>query len=699
MATPPPIPIWKTAPFVRLLPPFIIGILLQWHLRCSLSHILLALACFAVATALFRALPQYARYRLQWLNGICICLLLMATGALLTHQKDIRHHAQWFGHSYHDSDYLVVRINGPLSEKPKSYKAEAVVENIVSQDSSWAVTGNVLLYFAKDSALPNIGYGDRLLLRKPLQRIRNMGNPGSFDYERYAAFQQVFHNGFLRPGDYLPWGRPSPNPLWQWLYKTKEQVLAILKKHIKGRDELGIAEALLIGHKEDLDKDLVQAYSNTGVVHIIAISGLHLGLIYALLLWLLGKIPYIKNKKAPKALAIIAGLWLFALITGASASVLRSAVMFSFIVLGGQLGKKTTVYNALAVSAALLLTYDPFLLWDVGFQLSYLAVLGIVAFQRPIYNWWPVRNKWTDKIWQLTAVSLAAQLLTFPVCLYYFHQFPILFLLANLVAVPLSSLILIAELLLVALAWVPGLGGWVGKCTELLLGVMNGFIRWLNQLPFALWDAIPASLASTCLLYAAVLGLCYWLLTKAKPLLYLALGGTAAFAMVLVHAQWQSYGQCKMVVYHVPQRQAIDFVQGNRYHFVGDTALQQPGLLQNFHLKPSRIQLYANTPAERLPALQITGRQFVLGNKNIVLIDSGLVFVPPPQKIRADVVVLSGNPPVRIPQLAAVFDCPLYVFDGTNSLWKINNWKKDCEGLALRHHSVAEKGAFVLDAE
>jgi competence protein ComEC len=688
------IPAWKTAPFIRLLIPLITGIVLQWHIQIDLAPIALALTCFAVAYSACFLLPLRLRYRWQWLQGGLLNLLLVAVAAFVTYQKDIRHGSQWFGHTYHDSDYLIVRINEPLTEKAKSFKAEAVIESLVNNDSSHAVKGKLLLYFAKDSSMPNLQYGDRILLNKPLQRIQNMGNPGSFNYERYAAFQQLFHNAFVKTTDYVVLSDKAPNTFWQWIYRTKAHVLSVLRKHIATKDERGIAEALLIGYKEDLDKDLVQAYSNTGVVHIIAISGLHLGIIYMLLLGLFNRLPMVNKSKWIKALGILAGLWFFALITGASAS-----VMFSFMVLGEQAGKKSSMYNALAVSATLLLVYNPYLLWDVGFQLSYLAVVGIVAFQKPIYNWWYIQNKWADKVWKLTAVSLAAQLLTFPVCIYYFHQFPMLFLVANLIAVPLSSLILLAELLLVALAWVPSVGIYLGKAITGLLWCMNAVIRWINGLPMALWDAIPATLLTTWLLYAAVMGTCYWLLYKKKTWLYLALGSMAAFAIVQVYTKWQVYGQCKMIVYNVPQRQAIDFVQGSAYHFVGDSSLQLAGLLQNFHLKPSRISLQLTQPSLQLPALQMQGRQFVLGNKKIIIIDSSLLFEPPAQKIKADVIVLSGNPKLRIPQLAAVFDCSQYVFDAANSLWKINYWKKDCEQLLLRCHSVAEQGAFILDAE
>jgi competence protein ComEC len=379
--------------------------------------------------------------------------------------------------------------------------------------------------------------------------------------------------------------------------------------------------------------------------------------------------------------------------------VLRSAVMFTFIVLGENAGKKSSMYNSLAVSAAMLLLFNPYFLWDVGFQLSYLAVIGIVAFQKPISNWFYSEKKWADKLWKLTAVSIAAQLLTFPICIYYFHQFPVLFLFANLIAVPLSSLILFMEIFLAAFAWVPYIGVYTGKITAWMVMVMNKIILWINQLPFALWDKIPASLLTTWLLYALLLGICYWLLHKNKTLFKFSLWMAVAFASAHAYGKWVVHRQHKIIVYNVPRHQAVDFITGSSYQFIGDSVLLQDGLLQNFHLKPARTAMQLTQRSNVLTKLENDKRLFVFGSKRIFILDTALVFEKPAQKIPVDIILLSKNPKLYIPQLAEVFDCRQYVFDASNSLWKINYWKKDCEKLLLRCHSVAEQGAFVVEAE
>lgn len=698
MSQPYSIPVYKQAPFLRLLVPFIAGIILQWYIQFYFPMIIVGMVAYAVAIVLFYFLPLSLRYKLRIFQGLLINALLLLFGLLITWQKDVRHNDSWYGNYYTDSSFIVVKINEPLVEKAKSYKAEGIVESIIINDSAIACTGKLLLYFSKDSLESGLHYGDRILVGKKLQAIKNSGNPGAFDYERYAAFQQTFHNVFLKEKDYLLLPQRHSNAFQLFIFSARENILTTLRKNINsGKDELGIAEALLIGYTNDLDKDLVQAYSNTGVVHIIAISGMHLGLIYVMLVWLFARIPLVKRYKLVQVVLILSCLWLFSLLTGAAASVLRSAVMFTFITIGKNLSKRSTVYNSLAASAFVMLCFNPYYLWDVGFQLSYLAIVGIVVFQRPIYNSLYIKNKWIDSLWKLVAISLAAQVLTFPICIYYFHQFPNLFLITNIIAVPLSSIILYAEIFLVAFSWIPFVGMGLGKITGWLVWLMNKIILAVDGISFAVWDNIPANILSTGLMYAVVIGMSAWLIHKNNKLLRFLLCSLLSFVMVIAYGKWQIVNQKKIVVYNVAQHQAIDLVNAGSYQFIGDSILLEEGILQNFHLKPGRVVLQLNQRTDAIAAGTAFGSFYQFENKRILVVDKPLLFEPTQQKIDVDIIIISKNVKLYIPQLARVFNCNQYVADASNSLWKIAKWKKDCETLHLRLHSVPEQGAFIVE--
>jgi competence protein ComEC len=693
------IPIWKKAPFLRLLIPFIAGIILQWYLQIPITFITVCIVCFSISFFLFYLLPLKVRYKLAWFQGLLLYFLLTSIALFITWQQDIRHNEKWFGHLYTEQSTLIVKLNEPLIEKTNSFKADGIVETLIKDGKSYAVNGKLLLYFKKTDTVRLLKYGDKICINTPLQKIKNSGNPGAFNYERYAAFQQLFYNVYLKPTDYLQVPESSVNPFYKMIFSAQQYVIGSLKKYLPDdKNTIGIAEALLIGYKEDLDKDLVQAYSNTGVVHVIAISGLHLGLIYVMLLWIFTRLPFIKKSKIIRAVLILTCLWLFAILTGASASVLRSAVMFTCILIGSNFFKQASVYNSLAASAFLLLAYNPYFLRDVGFVLSYFAVFGIVWLQQPIYRLLFIKNKWLDKIWAMMSVTLAAQIITFPICIYYFHQFPNLFLITNLLIVPLSTVVLFAEIFLMAFSWLPFIAALIGKLVYWFVWLMNYITTTFDGLYFSVVDKMYATAFSTWLLYGFVFGCCAWFLYRSKKVLQLSMLCLLAFTALHVYAKYNLLHQQKIIVYNVAQHKAIDFVHKDKYYFVGDSIMKVDGVLQNFHLKPARVLLQANL-TDTITQVFHKDMFWQYGDRTCIFIDSTMKLKPVSNKIKVDMLLISKNPKIKIEDITCAISPSIVVFDASNSLWKIENWKKECEQLLLRCHSVSAQGAFVMDVE
>jgi len=454
----------------------IIGIILQWQFQFPAKLSWFVFSFFVLLLFTGFLLQGFARFRWNALSGVAVAFVFLSLGSLLTWYKDVRHNSAWFGNYYNEPGLISVRLTESPAEKTNSYRSIANVTSVEVEGRTISTTGYLVVYFQKDSFVAGLEEGSQIVFSKPLQEIKNAGNPGGFDFKRHSIFQGITHQIYLKPGEFVVLSEKNKNVLANILDLIRKKTLNTLRKNIPGEKESGLAEALLIGYKNDLDKDLVQSYTNTGVVHIIAISGMHLALIY----WLLSQICRpLKNRRGLKwifPLLVISGLWLFSLIAGAQASVVRSAVMFTCIVLGESISKKSSIYNTLAVSAFILLCHDPFWLWDVGFQLSYAAVLSIVIFMKPIYNWFYIKNKTLDFIWKLNAVSLSAQLLTTPFSIYHFHQFPNFFLLTNFVAVPLSSIIVLGEIFLCAISFIPFLASMAGKILSWFIWLMNSYI-------------------------------------------------------------------------------------------------------------------------------------------------------------------------------------------------------------------------------
>lgn len=685
----------KKIPFIRLLLFFVAGILIEWYLQIEWQFLLYGFIIPLIGIITYFFLPLSIKFSSSWFNGICILLLFSLLGAVVTYTHNVRNQPDWYQNNYATNTKILVTLEEPLVAKENSYKALATVD-AVWNNGIWNKTdGEILVYFKKNSIPPSIDYGSQIVIQKPLQEIKNSGNPGAFDYKRYCLFHNITAQVFLKDDEYAVLPTKNINRLNQTLFALRDGTIHALQQNIPNEKEQGVAEALLIGYREDLDKDLVQAYSNTGVVHIIAISGLHLGMIYGLMVWIFARFKRNQFTKILKPVTILFVLWAFTLVVGGVPSIMRSAVMFTFIVFGDMLGKRSNMYNTLAASAFCMLATNPFMLWDVGFLLSYAAVISIITFQRHIYNWLYYQNKMLDKVWALTSVTLSAQILTIPIVVFYFHQFPNLFLITNFIAVPLSGLILYGEILLLIFSFLSPVAKAIGFILGYMLKAMDGFIENINALPFAVWNNLQISVFQTWMLYGATIGICVWLIFKSSKAFIISLAFASLFAFSLSIEYINRNQQEKLIVYNVPKQSAIDFIQCSNYNFSGDSILLHDGFLRNFHLKPARI-LYKTTAATENSSIkenEITN----INGKRILVLTQSLPRQPYTSKIPVDILVLSHNPRIYINQLQQAFDCKLIVFDSSNPLWKIQLWKKDCDSLHLRFHSTPDDGAFVMD--
>lgn len=381
-----------------------------------------------------------------------------------------------------------------------------------TRDSIFTPSADLLLYIKKDSDALIPSFGDRIAFRKKPERIKNFIEGSSFDYQRYCALKNIHYQVFINPSEIICLNRNKTNSINEFLFATQDWIVAILQRYIQGRKECGLAEALLIGYKNDLDRSLIQSYSNTGVVHVVAISGLHLGLIYAILNMLCK--PF--KRKMLRPAIVLTGLWLFSLLAGSSPSVLRSAVMFTSIIVGEAVTRKSSVINNLSVSAFLLLCYDPYWLWDLGFVLSYSALLSIVLFMKPLYHTYISSNRIIDSVWKLNAVTVSAQILTLPVLLYSFGQFPNLFIVTNFLAIPLSGIILIGEIVLCASYFIEPIAMAVGYILTNLIKLMNAIVEYLDRLPYSTTANIHINMLQVVLLYVFIAFASQWTFAKHK---------------------------------------------------------------------------------------------------------------------------------------------------------------------------------------
>ena len=498
-------PWWNVFPFVRLLLPFIAGIYFQLAYQPAAIGSIAAIAL--IITAILKKAPIYLRFRLRFITGLSFHVILFAFGSFAVFVHDIRNSPQWFAsHPY--EQLLAVSISEPRSGKTGYHIDASIVKR--RQKNTWYNTAGIVRLRITDNK-KTIFKGSVLRFTRPPKPAEN--RPGSpFDYRAYLANRNIYHQLSINSADLeILHAETAPRST---ITRLRNAILSILDKAFPISSERALAQALLIGERAELDKTLVQAYSDTGVIHVIAVSGLHLGLIYGMLIMVLKPFTGKRQGKLLVNVSVAIALWIFTLICGASPSVVRSAVMFTSLLVGDSIGSENNTGNALASSAFLLLCYDPFLIRDVGFQLSYAAVASLLLYNRSVASIYHTENGLLANVWSSISTSISAQILTTPLILVHFHQFPIVFILSNLVAVPISGLILLFLILLCLLNTVPMLSMMIIKASSLLIGFMNQQVTRLASLPFSTWKNIAYTTQDMVLMYLSILFLTLYVKTR-----------------------------------------------------------------------------------------------------------------------------------------------------------------------------------------
>ncbi|HSB93706.1 MAG TPA: ComEC/Rec2 family competence protein [Flavitalea sp.] len=673
---------------LRVFVPFATGICIQYYLPqppATLYSVFVIIVALAIGYGFFPANVQFRLSMAAGMNMICIAAIGGMLVLCLKQQKP----TDEFVHSLFGGSLFIRLIDEPVN-KGKIQKATAELVEYRRHDTSFRVSGKIQVTYLIDSTAPLLNPGQELLIGKPLDTIADNSNPGGFDFREYSLRQGIRYQVFLKKNDFTITG-VRIHPLDRLLAGIRAFILNAIRSNIKGKEEAGLAEALLIGYKNDLDKDLVQSYSNTGVVHVIAISGLHLALIY----WIMGKgCDLLKfHKKNVKPIVVICGLWIFALLAGASPSVVRSAVMFTVIVAGEMMRRKAHILNSLAGSAFCLLCYNPYWLWDLGFQLSYIAVLSLVLYSKPINNALYFRNPVFENLWSLVSVTLAAQILTTPLTLMNFHKFPLLFLFTNCICVPLSSLLLIGELVLCSISWLHAPAEWVGVALLHGLKFMNSVVRFFERYPFSNFQPVQISILQTLILYGMITSGMHSIIYNDRRSLAFVLIGMASFAGL----RWISFvdagRQYRLIVYNVPGKMAVDVFQGRQANTLQYANRQMVPAEVNQYLSNSRVM--ARIDQRSIKTQQVTGESVLsLGGLQIGWLNGPTV----PAVLKeepVDILVVSQNSMARSLNQLDGLKIRLVIADGTNSRSLLQHYRRFFHNKNIPYHSVSEEGAFV----
>ncbi len=686
---------WRLMPFIKLIAPFAVGIGVGIYHNEPHGYLwLVVLAVLVGIIAVAKTKKIISKPIGVLAVGVLVNVLMLVCGYQLTMLKTHLYHPTHYVNAPTRADFLLVQVAEQPAEKNKSIKANCKILKGFAHQKTINIKGTFVAYFAKDSSARSLKFGDYLCIKNNLQTIGEATNPAAFDYKTYLKHHNIHHQIYLQ------------NQNWQWLGHEKhfnilkiandcqQWCVGVLKKNIVSHDESAFACALLVGYKNDLSADIVYAYSSTGTVHILAVSGLHVGIIFILLNLLLKKMEQNRRQNFVRVAIIILFLWAYAFVTGLSASVLRSALMFSLILIAQLLNRSSNIYNILAGSAFLLLCYNPYNLVDVGFQLSYLAVAGIVYFQPKIEHWFYFNNKIANYLWSMTSVSLAAQLVTFPLMLYYFHQFPNTFLLSNLFAIPLSSGILVGLVGLILVSWIGFLAKIIGFTLKYAIMSLNFLIFQVDSLPFSQTTGIFITIIETYCLYVLVLGLVLALVYGSKRSLGVVFLLSIGFLSYNIFENMQSHEQKKLIVYNIKNQSMVAAVGGRKISYIAsDSVLNDRKtwlLFLNGHFcslnlnqisKSSNVQSFFEFNQKRLAVLN----QY---NQQNFRFDA---------KLPLDYLVVGSDILVDFKHIKQQFSPQIIIFDSSNSKKYTKKMTIQCQKIRQPCYDVSTKGAFVAE--
>lgn len=645
----------------------------------------------------------------RWIPGALIALYYLLCGYLLAFADHPVNHPL---HLIHRKDPVNVCI-GTVAEPPRPGRSTSRLTLslicVRGQDQWSRVEGKVIVYAKKSSPFPDLSYGDTLMIREGLRPVSGPKNPGQFDYRKYLERNGIYHQSYLTPGSAQVMG-----PMKKWTVKklafmVHRRLAGILQESGLEERERATAQALLLGDKSQIDEETYQAYSSSGTIHILCVSGLHVGVIYLILDLLLGFLPANKSARWVRYLLIILLIWFYAFLTGLSPSVLRATVMFTILIIGRAFRRSTNIYNTLASSALLLLSANTTMLMDTGFQLSYLAVIGIVSLQPSIRDLLPVKGWLVKKIWELMSVSLAAQLLTLPLTIFLFHQFPNYFLIANVLVVPLSGFIIYAGILIFATHPVPLL--WKLMCWIFgwMVRGMNETVSFIERLPYSTLRGLPMDAAEMVLLYIVILSATNLLVLRQKRALLFLL---AALVITSGYKLWllqRVRDQKELVVYSVTGTTAIGLIHEREGIFILDSALYRDPSRITMQLKGHWIKRRIRQP-RLLPITepQLNANLFVrsrkmdhlslycLDDKGIMVIDTKFqIGKKQDDPLQVSFILLRNNTQLSLKEVMKVVDAECIIADNSNSRWRVNKWKAEAEAAGVCFYDTSEEGAFV----
>lgn len=696
---------WGKYPFVRLLIPWALGI---WCFLSFLSFrpspLVLITATLVLFFVSFLASRLARKSSANWVFAVVLYCYLVCAGYSLARFHDSEIKKTYFRSYSDDAVGYVARVYDCPVERANSIKVILDLEECYSDSSLiHPVSGRIVAYFPKTDLSATLKYGDMIAFLASIGEVAAPKNPQEFDYKSYLSRKGITGQVYLKDSDWLSVEVNRSNPLYAFSYRFRDILLRSLRRCGLQGDEYGVAAAILLGYDESLPAEVRQGYVAAGSMHILCVSGMHVGVIYLLASFLLSFLGGKKSRKVVKQLLLLALIWFYALLAGLSPSILRASLMISLVIVGELMQRKGFAVNSIAASAFVLLCINPYNLLEIGFLLSYAAVVGIVLLQRPIYGWLCFENKVLDKAWEITAVALAAQFATMPFTLFYFHQFTMYFWLSNLFMTPISFVVIMGGMVLLLVSWIPYLNVAVGYLVWGAVYIMNVLVSWIEALPYSIIKGLYIDGFQFAMLLAALLFVILLVVTKNRRFFLAMMASALLFVSSVAVGRYRVRNQQEVVFYSMRKHTAVDFVNGDRHVMLCDSALMSDEGVVDYSLRGNWTKCGLSLHPEMVAIENDFENDFVHKKDNLISAGGLLIALWPDEvpsvdsvdyRVPVDYLLVSGkqSPDVRL--VTGHYDVKCLLIDATVPEYLAEKWKNQAEECGLAYKYLGD-GALV----
>ena len=559
-----------------------------------------------------------------------------------------------------------------------------------------------MAYFPKSDSAFALHYGYLIAIPAPILEVTPPLNPDEFDYRAYLSRKGITGQVYFKDEDWLDLQTNNANPIYEFSYWFRDVLLASLQRSGLSDNEFGVAAAILLGYDDNLADEVRKNYVAAGSMHILCVSGMHVGIIYLLASFLLGFLNRKKWQKALKQVLLLTLIWFYALIAGLSPSILRSALMISFVIIGEIIHRKGFIINSIAGSAFVLLCINPSNLFEIGFLLSYAAVMGIVVLQSPIYNLLYVRNKLLDKAWQMTAVAVAAQIATIPFTLFYFNQFSTYFWLSNLLMTPISFIVVISGMVLLLVSWIPYLNTLVGYLVWGAVYVMNWVVAKIESVPYSIIKGLYVNDFEFAVLLVALLMLMLTFILRKRRMFIAMLAALLIVMASVTIRRYSSDQQQGMTIFSLRKYTAIDFVKGGEHLLLADTSLMADASTVDYSLKGAWSKRHLSLHPQVIAFGEGFTNAYLVKKSNLVSFDGKLLALWDDDyqikdslnyRLPVDYLLVFGKKKPDMQSVVNGYDTKMLLVDGSVPRYLAEKWISQAKALGIPYYNIGE-GAF-----